>query len=294
MATINVGGHPKGVAVHGHKVYVGIHNAPVVVVIDANTNTKLGNLDTGVPGTAQANGVVYHTGSGELFVGNKTDGTVSAIDPSGAGSPDVIPSNAEPFGLAVAGQYVYVANFGADRVSRIDVTTHLGQSLMSTFSKPALLCALGSDVFVPTNGAGPIYRVPPSGSPIAIGPSKTGYFAAAANTASNRIFVTDRDGGELLKINANTNTVEDTLHIPNHRPYGVAVNPSKGRIYVVAAEADLLYVIDGPSLQIVGTVPIGGQGAVEGGQGIALWGDRIYVSNYQDGTVTVLDDSACP
>jgi hypothetical protein len=294
IATINVGGHPKGVAIHGHRVYVGIHNAPVVVVIDADTNTVLDTLDTGVPGTQQANGVVYHTGSGEVFVANKTDGTVSAIDPSGAGTPDIIPSNAEPFGLAAAGQYVYVANFGADRVSRIDVTTHLGQSLMSTFNKPALLCALGSDIFVPTNGAGPIYRVPPSGSPIAIGPNKTGYFAAAANTASNRVFVTDRDGGDLLKINANTNSVEGVLHIPNHRPYGVAVNPSKGRVYVVAAEADLLYVIDGPTLQIVDTVPIGGQGAAEGGQGIALWGDRIYVSNYQEGTVTVLDDSACP
>jgi YVTN family beta-propeller protein len=294
VATINVGGHPKGVAVHGHKVYVGIHNAPKVVVVDADTNTVVGTLDTGVPGTQQANGVVYHTGSGEVFVANKTDGSVSAIDPSGAGMPDIIPVNAEPFGLAAAGQYVYVADFGANRVSRIDVNTHLGQSLISTFNKPALLGALGPDVFVPTNGAGPIYRVPPSGSPIAIGQNKTGYFAVAANPTSNRVFVTDRDAGDVLKINGNTNSVEGTLHIPNHRPYAVAVNSSKGRVYVVAAEADLLYVIDGPTLQIVGTVPIGGQGAVEGGQGIALWGDRIYVSNYQDGTVSVLDDSACP
>jgi DNA-binding beta-propeller fold protein YncE len=294
ISTISIGGHPKGLAVHGHRVYVAIHNAPVVVVIDTDTNTVLGTLDTGVPGAAQGNGVVYHPISGEVFVGNKTDGSVSAIDPSSISSPDIISSNAEPFGLAVAGQYVYVANFGANRVSRIDVTTHLGQSLISTFNKPALLCALGSDVFVPTNGAGPIYRIPPSGSPVAIGPNKTGYFAAAANTTSNRVFVTDRDGGDLLKINANTNSVVDTLHFANHRPYGLAVNSSKARVYVIAAEANLLYVIDGPTLQVVGTVPIGGQGALEGGQGIALWGDRIYVSNYQDGTVSVLDDAACP
>ena len=186
-----------------------------------------------------------------------------------------------------------MANFGADRVSRIDVTTHMGQSLISTFNKPALLGALGQDVFVPTNGSGPIYRVPPSGSPIAIGPNKTGYFAVAANTNSNRVFVTDRDAGEVLKINGNTNQVEDVVHIP-HRPYGVAVNSSKARVFVIAAEADLLYVLDGPTMQILGTKPVGGQGPVEGGQGIALWGNRIYVSNYQDGTVTVLDDSACP
>ena len=186
-----------------------------------------------------------------------------------------------------------MANFGADRVSRIDVTPHMGQSLISTFNKPALLGPLGQDVFVPTNGSGPIYAVPPSGGPIAIGPSKTGYFAVAANTNSNRVFVTDRDAGEVLKINGNTNQVQDVVHIP-HRPYGVAVNSSKARVFVIAADADLLYVLDGPTMQILGTKPVGGQGPVEGGQGIALWGNRIYVSNYQDGTVTVLDDSACP
>jgi len=293
VATVNVGGHPKGIAVHGHRVYVGIHDAPLVVVLNADNNTKVGTLDTGVPGTQQANGVVYHTGSGLVYVANKTDGSVSVIDPSGAASPVIIPTNAQPFGLAAAGQYVYVGNFGANRVSRIDVTTNVGQSLTSTFNKPALLCALGSDVFVPTNGSGPIYRIPSAGSPIAVGANKSGYFAAAANTTSNRVFVTDRDAGDLIKINANTNSVEGSLHIPN-RPYGVAVNSSKGRIYVLAAEADLLYVVDGPTFQIIDTVPVGGQGALEGGQGIALWGDRIYVSNFQDGTVTVLDDAACP
>ncbi len=294
LTTVNVGGHPKGVAVHGHRVYVGIHNAPVVAVINADTNAVLSPLDTGVPGNHQANGVVVHPTSGRVYVANRDDSSVSAIDPSAPGSPLIIATNAQPFGLAVAGQYVYVGNFGADRVSRIDVTTHMGQSLMTTFSEPALLGALGQDIFVPTNGSGPIYRVPPAGSPMAIGPSKTGYFAVAANTASNRVFVTDRDGGDVLKINANTNQVQDKVHIPNHRPFGIAVNSNKGRIYVIAAEADLLYVLDGPTMQIVGTVPIGGQGAMEGGQGIAVWGDRIYVSNYQDGTVTVLDDSACP
>ncbi|HUS69518.1 MAG TPA: Ig-like domain-containing protein [Anaerolineae bacterium] len=294
VTIVNVGGHPKGVAVAGHKVYVGIHDAPVVVVIDADNNSVLDTLDTGVPGAQQANGVVVHPGTGWVYVANKTDGSVSAIDPSGAASPVIVTTNALPFGLAAAGQYVYVANFGADRVGRINVSTYAFQSLMSTFNEPCLLGGLGQDVFVPTNGAGPIYRIPPSGNPIAIGQDKTGYFAVAANPTSNRVFVTDRDGGDVIKIDANSNSVEGKVHIPNHRPYGIAVNPTKGRVYVVAAEANLLYVIKGPTLQIIGSVAVGGQGAVEGGQGIALSGDRIYVSNYQDGTVTVLDDAACP
>jgi YVTN family beta-propeller protein len=293
ITTINIGGHPKGVAVHGQMVYVAIHDAPVVKVINANNNTVVDTLDTGVPGTKQGNGIVVHPITGWVYVANKTDGSVSAIDPSGATSPVVVTTGAEPFGLAAAGQYVYVANFGADHVGRIDVNTYAYQSIISTFHEPCLLGALGQDVFVPTNGAGPIYRVSPSGSPIAVGQNKSGYFAVATNPNSNRVFVTDRDGGDVIKIDANSNSVEGKVHVPE-RPYGIAVNASKGRIYVIAAQANLLYVIKGPTLQIIGSVPVGGQGAVEGGQGIALWGDRIYVSNYQDGTVTVLDDAACP
>ena len=292
MTTVNVGGHPKGVAVHGQMVYVALHNAPMVKVINANNNTVVDTLDTGVTGAQQGNGVVVHPGTGWVYVANKTDGSVSAIDPSGAASPVVVTTGAQPFGLAAAGQYVYVANFGADRVGKINVNTYAFESLMDTFNQPCLLGALGEYVFVPTNGAGPIYRIGGSGGTIAIGQDKTGYFAVATNPSSNRVFVTDRDGGDVIKIDANSNQVEDKVHIPNHRPYGIAVNPTKGRVYVIAAEANLLYVINGPTLQIIGSVPVGGQG-VEGGQGIALSGDRIYVSNYQDGTVTVLDD-ACP
>jgi YVTN family beta-propeller protein len=245
-----------------------------------------------VTGGQQGNGVVVHPSTGWVYVANKTDGSVSAIDPSGAASPVVVATGSLPFGLAAAGQYVYVANFGIDHVGRINVNTYAYQSLVDTFHEPCLLGALGQDVFVPTNGSGPIYRIGPSGSPIAIGQNKTGYFAAAGNPTSNRVFVTDRDGGDLIKIDANANSVEGKVHIPQ-RPYGVALNPSKGRVYVIAAEANLLYVVKGPALEIIGSVPVGGQGPVEGGQGIALWGDRIYVSNYQDGTVTVLND-ACP
>ena len=292
VTTINVGGHPKGVAVHGQMLYVALHDAPMVKVINTNNNTVVDTLDTGVTGAQQGNGVVVHPSTGWVYVANKSDNSVSAIDPSGAASAVIVTTNGQPFGLAAAGQYVYVADFAADRVGRINVNTYAFQSIIGTFHEPCLLGALGQDVFVPTNGAGPIYRIGPAGSPVAIGQDKTGYFAVAANPTSNRVFVTDRDGGDLIKIDANANSVEGKVHIPQ-RPYGGAVNSPKGRVYVIAAEADLLYVIKGPSLQIIGSVPVGGQGAAEGGQGIAVSGDRIYVSNYQDGTVTVLND-ACP
>jgi YVTN family beta-propeller protein len=297
VKTINVGGHPKGVAVHGHRAYVGLHDAPVVVVIDTDTDTKLPQtLDTGASGPNYANGVAFHTGSGRVYVANKSDNTVSAIDPSAPASPKVIAVGSEPFGVATAGQYVYAANFGNDSVSIIDSTTDsvVGSCINGPgvgLREPALLGSLGQYVFVPTNGLGPVLRLGPTCNPAAVSPNRESYLAAAANTNSGRIFVSNRNGKDVTKIYGGS--VEGIVNMP-HRPYGIAVNSSKGRIYAMAADADLLYVLDGPTMEIVGSVPIGGQGGVEGGQGIALWGNKIYVSNYQDGTVTVLNDAACP
>lgn len=291
--TIGLVGHPKGVAAHDHRVYVALHDQPLVQVIDADNNTVLPSVNTHASaGPKYGNAVIFH--NGRVYVTNRDAASVSWVDVSNPTDWKEISVGSLPFGLAAAGQYVYVANFGDDRVGRIDSSTDAYSSLIATFDKPALLAGLGLDVFVPTNGPGPIYRVAPIGSPIAIGASKPGYFAAAVNPISGRVFVTDRDGGNVLKINANTNSVEGgPLHMP-HRPYGIAVNSSKGRVYVVAAEANRLYVVRGATLEIVGDVPVGAQGPADGGQGIALWGDRIFVSNYQGGSLTVLDDSVCP
>ncbi len=297
VGTINVGGHPKGVAVQAHRAYVGLHDAPKVVVINTDTDAVLPpTLNTGASGPRYANGVAFHTGSGRVYVANKSDNTVSAIDPSAPGSPKLIAVGSEPFGVAAAGQYVYVANFGNDSVSIIDSTTDsVAGSCVNApgvgLREPSLPGSLGVYVFVPTNGLGPVLRLGPSCNPIAVSPDRESYFAVATNTNSGRVFVSNRNGSDVTKIYGGS--VEAIVNMP-HRPYGVAVNSAKGRIYVIAAEADLLYVIDGPTMQVLGSKPVGGQGAVEGGQGIALWGDKIYVSNYQDGTVTVLNDSACP
>jgi YVTN family beta-propeller protein len=285
------GSHPKGVAAQGHRVYVALNDQPLVAVIDADNNSQLPALNTHASGPKYGNAVLWL--NGRIYVSNRDASSVSSINVSNPSDWNQIAVGSLPFGLASMGQYVYVANFGSNRVGRIDTSTDMYQSLVDVFNEPALLGSLPAGVFVPTNGLGRIYRLPPSGSPIAIGQDKEGYFAAAPNTNSGRVFVTNRLYNELLKIDGASNSVEATLHMPDS-PYGLAVNPAKGRIFVVAAAANLLYVVDGPTMQIVGSKPVGAQDPSEGGQGIAVLANRIYVSNYHDGTVTVLDDSACP
>jgi len=294
VTDVNVGGHPKGVAAQGHRVYVALHDAPLVAVIDADTNAQLPSINTHAgSGPKYGNGVVWH--DGRIYVANRDDDSVSSVSVSNPSNYKVIASAAggQPFGITAAGQYVYVANFGNNTVGKIDTTTDTYVSSILNISEPTLLTSLGQDVFVPTNGAAKVVRLLSGGGRVEIGPAREGFFAAAVN-ANDRVFVTNRLFGDMTKINANTNSVQGPpAELPN-KPYAIAINPPKNRVYVVAAEVDLLYVLDGASLEIVGSVPVGSQGAVEGGQGIAVLGNRIYVSNFQDETVTVLDDSACP
>lgn len=282
-------------AAHGQRVYVAIRDAPLVVVIDVNTNTQLPSLNTHASaGPAYGNAIVFHTG--RVYVSNRDANSVSSVNVSNPSDWKEISAGPLPFGIAAAGQYVYVAHFGNGTVGKIDASTdtYLSSIILpsGSGSQPALLTPLGLDVFVPTSGPGRIARIPPAGSLTEVGPNIEGYFAAAVN-ANQRVFVTDRLHDEMIKINGNNNSVLGSVQMP-HTPYGIAVNTSKNRVYVVAAEAHLLYVLDGATLQILGSRPVGAQGPAEGGQGIAVLGNRIYVSNYQAGTVTVLDDSACP
>jgi DNA-binding beta-propeller fold protein YncE len=79
--------------------------------------------------------------------------------------------------------------------------------------------------------------------------------------------------------------------------YGLAVNEYTNHLFVVDAGRNVVYVIDATTGARLTTLNVGAQGEDEGGQGIAVQMDaanpannRVYVSNYADGTLTVIQD----
>ena len=293
VTTINVGTHPKGVAAGANRVYVGLHDVPQVKVIDRASNTVVDTWDTkAAAGLGRyANGVVIS--HGRVYVANRNGNSVSAILISNHEDVQIIPVGIHPFGVAAGSDYVFVANFDSDSVTIINSST-LATNTVSVPGKPTMLAAIGNNAYL-ASWSGGVYKVGSDGSVAHLLVPPAGvqsYFGVAADPNTNRVYVTLQQRKRIIVLSAADNSIMGNIDL-GFIPYGIGVNPRNNYIYVLSATEDRLYVLDGETNQLVGSVPVGKQGATEGGQGIAIRGDRIYVSNYADGTLTILDDSSC-
>lgn len=291
MTTIKVGVHPKGVAAGANRVYVGLHDAPQVTVIDRASNTVVDTWDTGATvGPRYANGVVLTRR--HVYVANRGEGSVSVINIDDPTEVKIISVGSLPFGVAAGTDYVFVANYGSDNVTIIDSRSIKVAGTASAPGDPTMVAALGNNAYV-ASWSGGVYKVGSDGSVAqVVSPDGGHFFGVAANPTTARVYISDQSDNSVAVLDTNTNAIVATISIPA-KPHALAVNSGNNRIYVVAAAENKLYVFDGDNNQLVGSVSVGQQDATEGGQGIAIRSDGIYVSNYGDGTLTILDDSAC-
>jgi len=292
VTTISVGTHPKGVAAGANRVYVGLHDAPQVKVIERASNTVVATWNTGAAAGLgrYANGVAIS--HGRVYVANRNGNNVSAILISNPADVQTIPVGTHPFGVAAGSDYVFVANFDSESVTIISSNT-LATNTVSVSGKPTMLATIGNNAYVAAWSGG-LYKVESSGSVAHLLPPADvqSYFGVATNPNTNRVYVTVQWSKRIIVLSSADGSVIGNIDL-GFTPYGIAVNARNNYVYVLSATEDKLYVLDGETNQLVGSVSVGQQDATEGGQGIAIRSDRIYVSNYAAGTLTILDDSAC-
>ncbi len=291
VTTISVGTHPKGVAAGANRVYVGLHDASQVKVIERASNTVVDTWGTGAAAGLgrYANGVAIS--HGRVYVANRNGNNVSAILISNHEDVQIIPVGVHPFGVAAGSDYVFVANFDSDNVTIINSST-LATNTVGVPGKPTMLATIGNNAYVGTWSGG-VYKVGSDGSVVPVVSSDQGqFFGVAANPTTARIYISDQSDNRVAVLDTNTNTIVATVSMPAV-PHALAVNSGNNRIYIVAAAENKLYVLDGETNQLVDSVAIGQQGVPWGGEGITVAGDHIYVTGYEGNTVTVLDDSAC-
>lgn len=291
VTSISVGTHPKGVAAGANRVYVGLHDAAQVKVIDRANNTVVDTWDTkATAGLGRyANGVAIS--HGRVYVANRNGNNVSAILISNHADVRTIPVGVHPFGVAAGSDYVFVANFDSESVTIIDSST-LATNTASVLGKPTMLATIGNNAYV-ASWSGGVYKVGSDGSVAQVVSADQGnFFGVAANPKTARVYISDQSDNSVAVLDTNTDTIVATISMPA-MPHALAVNSRNNRIYIVAAAENKLYVLDGDINQLVDSVAIGQQGLPWGGEGITLYGDQIYVTDYEGNTVTVLDDSAC-
>jgi YVTN family beta-propeller protein len=105
----------------------------------------------------------------------------------------------------------------------------------------------------------------------------------AASLPNKAIFTTDRTGGSLQVINADTLTVETTIDV-GQEPLRVKADLGYRHVWVVNFGSDSVSVIGRESGVVEATIPVGG-----GPNAVAFSGPNAYIANSRDDSITVID-----
>ncbi len=197
--------------------------------------------------------VVTVDGIEYLYVTNKTDNTVSAIRKSDGVTTATITVGTEPTGISsavISGvPTVYVANASSNTVSVINATTNTVSSTISVGARPSHFEMVNSKLYVSNNGS---------------------HTVSVINTATNTVTATIAVGLAPRGLKA----LGTKLYVAN---YG-DLNISGG---------NNISVIDTVTDTVSDTIllPVGSAG----NYGIAIYSRNLYLTNYLNNTVSVID-----
>jgi YVTN family beta-propeller protein len=233
---------------------------------------------------------------------------------------EAIAVGVSPDGIALARGAAWVANTGADSVSKIDLKRHVVVQTTPVEGAPQALAATGSDVWVVNSGAASVSRLSlktnqvvdsiPVGnlaSEIAVGgdgiwvvntgddtvvridpstgetdePIAVGFHPGGIAVDANTVWVSNSGDGTVSPIDAKSGAVGSSIAV-GAGPTDIAVY--HGAVWVTNSLSQTVSRIDVTSRQVEATVRVG-----DGPRSITLVGHRLWVSNEFDGTVTMID-----
>jgi YVTN family beta-propeller protein len=235
-----------------------------------------------------------------------------------------------PFGIAGDNQYLYVVNFGSDTLSVLNdngaTLATIPVGVRPTFVEAMDGCAFVTNYAWPGSNRGGIsVYCPQTGAQTTILPQIPGFFGIASDPATHRVFAANRGFGRenaigIYVIDGNSRQVMDfipiSINVPGSgesaRPFEMAYNPHSRRLFVVVAglarpgadyvALDEVWVYN-PSGNSFDHTPayrlqVGAQLAdtleVNGGEGIYVVSDKVYVSNYAGKSLSIIQDTAGP
>jgi YVTN family beta-propeller protein len=287
VATIPVGTSPKEIAIDPAtgRIFVALFEDSSVAVVDTKTNQRIATWSTDSRG--HANGIAY--ANGRLFVTLRDSGSVAILDASTGALIGSTAVGGMPYGVGAGNNRVWVANFAPGSVSVLEATTRNLIATVNVGNYPSMIATDGMRGFVSFYGGG-IAVVGGDGTLLnRVAPLDPGVFGIAPNALGNLLYVTNREKRVLWVIDPSLRAIVSTTALTSS-PYALILNPASNRLFVVLAGSNQVDVRDGASLNRIALLGVGAQGE-QGGDGIAVANGRIYVSNYEEGTVTVIADN---
>jgi YVTN family beta-propeller protein len=272
VTSVIVGNATQDIDVAGSLVFTANFshdNVSIIDTADGNSVTNVSVLDSPVRVAASGN---------KAYVLQSSTSTVTIIDTADGNSTTTVSVGTDPTAILVADGLVYVANYTDDTVSVIDADTDAVIDTVTVGDRPWGFAALGSKIYVGnTDGTMSVIDTEDSNSveSVDLKTSLNGSIAAvgslvgvSGNAAGTVIFIDTEDGNS-------TSTVS-----VGGRGRGLIAD---GDLLYAALNTDELAVIDTADGNSVETVEVGVNPV-----SVAIVGERIYVVNQDDFTVSVL------
>ncbi len=288
VQTVAVGVHPKslGVDVATHRLHVALLDASKLTTLDGQTLALLGSLSLAPQGSSQPNGVGVDQATGRVYITSRLNNNVAVVDGRAGTWITRVDVGRSPFGVAAANGRAYVANFEDNTVSVLDTTANAVIATGAVGGQPSLAAAGGGKGYVASMGAGSVAIVSDSGvQSVATGPQAFG-----VAYLDGRVCVGSRLANRINGVDVASGQVVMTATLPGPA-YALAANPVTAQLVAVDAANDRVYVVESATGALLATVAVGHQDADHGGQGVAVDHElnRLYVANYADGTISVID-----
>ena len=221
-------------------------------------------------------------GAGSLWVANRTDGTVSRINPDTRAVVQTIKVGALPNEVTVTGNDVWVANFGDGTVTRINAKTSTPVDRVPVGNQPVAIAAGPSGVWVANRGDDTIQRIDPTSGradkAVGVGDSPSGIAVDAS-----AIWVCSDTQGTVSEFDPVTMQPGTSIFVGGG-PRGIAL--TRDDVWVASQLSQSVTRVN-RSTDAVQTIVVG-----DGPHSVQVAGSGVWVSNEYDGTISLIDPSS--
>jgi uncharacterized repeat protein (TIGR01451 family) len=251
-----------------------------------------------------------------LYVANRHSGTVDVFNTTDFGYVKTITLGVNPYGMAVSGDYLFVADFAEDgahgSVHVVDLLSDTVIASTAVGAHPVHVAAYDGHVYVAGHSGPPPITVIRADAPWDVVAEmyldrhltyEFGFFGATADESRGCVYLTKPDFGSegvwRLTPVSTTWTLDyvyptDATQSQNLR--SILYHPTTDRVYSAIGLIDELWVFDPDSWELVERIPTGHQDPTNpgyGAHGLAALGQCVFVSNYLDESVTAVVDGSC-
>lgn len=269
-----------------HPVIFGGPSCRVNLDGEGSSYRWLGEVEVGL----DPEGIAVHRDTGLAYVACSRSNAVAVVDLSSLRKLGTIPVGGEPIDIAVdhVTNRVFTADARSDQVSVIDIDRGEVVATIGVGCYPAGLCidetrrrlysgnAVGSTMSVIDMDR--LERV-------GVVEAELGAGAIATDIERGRVYCVNFVASSMMVVDAETLAVEARIAPLLPGPCAAGVHPGSGDVYVADCLASTVTRINGLKAEKVAEMPVPNAPV---GLAMGSRGDRLYIGNRGDGTVSVL------